>query len=84
MCTMTAMKFWGASIRTEGIVRLTDDRKGHGLISRESGADVFVKCSAVVGEVICRLATGDRVQFEIVEEAEGPQAFNVRRLLPLT
>jgi len=79
---MTAMRFRGASVRTEGTVRLTDALKGYGFISREGGTDVFVKFTAVVGEVICRLATGDRVQFEVVDGPRGPRAFNVRRLQP--
>jgi len=80
---MTAMRFRGASIRTVGVVRLIDTRKGYGFISREGGTDVFVKFTAVVGEVTRRLATGDRVQFEVVEDPRGPRAFNVRRLQPV-
>jgi cold shock protein len=42
------------------------------------GADVFVHFSAIKGVEYSELNQGQRVEFEIVQGPEGPQAANVR------
>ena len=63
----------------EGIVKWFSAPKGYGFIGRENGSDVFVHYSAIVGEGYRMLSEGDRVSFEIVAGAKGPQAANVIR-----
>jgi len=64
----------------EGTVKWFSDSKGYGFIQTDSGKDVFVHHSAIVGEGFKSLSEGERVSF--IEEAgqKGPQATNVRKL----
>jgi CspA family cold shock protein len=54
-----------------------NNAKGYGFIGREDGPDVFVHYSGIVGDRYRTLQEGDRVTFEIVQGAKGPQAANV-------
>lgn len=60
-----------------GEVKWFDEEKGFGFICREDGSDVFVHYSHILQEGYKSLVAGDKVQFEIVVEAKGPQARNV-------
>lgn len=60
-----------------GTVKWFNGDKGYGFIEREDGEDVFVHFSAIVGTGYRTLNEGDRVEFEVVEEAKGPRAENV-------
>jgi cold shock protein len=65
---------------TGTVARFMDD-KGFGFIQRDSGGkDVFVHYSAIEGSGFRSLAKGDRVEFEIVEDAKGPRAERVTRI----
>jgi CspA family cold shock protein len=62
----------------KGVVKWFNDGKGYGFIEREDGPDVFVHHSAIQGEGHKSLAEGQAVEFEIVEDAKGLKAANVR------
>lgn len=61
----------------EGKVKWFSAEKGYGFIEREDGGDVFVHYSAILRDGFKSLKQGDKVEFEIVEGARGPQAANV-------
>jgi CspA family cold shock protein len=65
---------------TEGRVKWFNDSKGYGFIEAESGHDVFVHHSSILGEGFKSLAEGERVSFDEERGAKGPQATNVRKL----
>lgn len=62
----------------KGIVKWFANERGYGFIGLESGDDVFVHYSAIIGEGFRSLQEGQEVEFEIVEGRRGPQAANVR------
>lgn len=69
------------SERVQGVVKWFNSEKGYGFISRESGPDVFVHYSAIVGSGYRNLQEGERVEFEITQGQKGPQASNVQQVL---
>ena len=62
---------------TNGIVKWFNSEKGFGFISVEGGDDVFVHFSAIQTDGFKTLEEGQRVSFNIVKGARGPQAENV-------
>ncbi len=65
-----------------GKIKWFDNKKGFGFIAQDSGEDVFVHHTSVLGEGFKILNEGDAVSFEIVESAKGLKAQNVQRLQP--
>ena len=61
-----------------GTVKWFNDAKGFGFITPESGPDVFVHHSSIVGDGFRSLAEGDSVTFDSAQGPKGPQANNVR------
>lgn len=64
----------------QGKVKWFNAEKGFGFIEREEGEDVFVHFSAIQQDGYKSLEEGQKVEFEIVEGARGPQAANVVKL----
>lgn len=64
----------------KGIVKWFNAEKGFGFISVEGEDDVFVHFSAIQGDGFKTLEEGQKVEFEVVEGARGPQAENVVKL----
>jgi cold shock protein len=62
-----------------GIVKKYNDSKGFGFIEHENGKDVFVHHSAIHGATFKLLSVGDRVTFDVVQDARGPAEINVNR-----
>jgi CspA family cold shock protein len=63
-----------------GKVKWWDNKKGFGFIAQESGQDVFVHHSSIVGKGFKTLNEGDEVAFDIVASEKGPKAENVQRV----
>ncbi len=61
-----------------GKVKWFNDQKGFGFIETEGSDDIFVHFSAIAGEGYRSLNENDEVEFEIVQDAKGPRAENVR------
>lgn len=71
----------GPATRVKGTVKWFDEHKGFGFIVVEDGGpDVFVHYSAITGSGRRNLRDGQRVEFEIVQDAKGPRAANVTPL----
>ena len=62
---------------TNGIVKWFNNEKGFGFISVEGGDDVFAHFSAIQKDGFKTLEEGQKVSFNIVEGARGPQAENI-------
>lgn len=63
-----------------GKVKWFSNNKGYGFITTESGSDVFVHHSAIVGEGYKSLTEGQEVEFEITKGPKGEQAAKVMRI----
>lgn len=63
----------------KGTVKWFNDSKGYGFIQHQSGDDVFVHFSAIVGDGFRTLAEGEEVEFEVHDGERGLQATNVIR-----
>lgn len=61
-----------------GIVKCFDNDKGHGLIARDKGGEIFVHYTAILcGESTCSLEKGNRVKFIVFKGPKGNQAQHV-------
>ena len=65
------------SEKEQGTVKWFNGGKGYGFIERESGEDVFVHFSAIMGDGFRSLDEGDRVEFNVTAGDKGPQAEEV-------
>ncbi|RPJ41084.1 MAG: cold shock domain-containing protein [Deltaproteobacteria bacterium] len=63
-----------------GRVKWFNDSKGYGFIEQEGGKDLFVHYTAIEGEGFKSLAEGQKVEFEIIDGAKGPQAAKVVKM----
>jgi len=64
----------------KGTVKWFNNQKGYGFISDEEGNDVFVHFSGLNMEGFKSLDEGQKVEFDVVQGAKGPQATNVTKL----
>ena len=65
------------SEKEQGIVKWFNGSKGYGFIERDSGEDVFVHFSAIVGDGFRNLDEGQCVEFIVTQGEKGPQAQEV-------
>jgi len=65
------------SEKEQGTVKWFNGSKGYGFIERETGEDVFVHYSAIVGSGFRNLEEGQRVQFVVTQGQKGAQAEEV-------
>jgi CspA family cold shock protein len=61
----------------QGTVKWFNAEKGFGFIAVDGGQDVFVHYSAIQMDGYKSLEEGQRVNFEVVQGAKGPQADQV-------
>ena len=67
--------------RTKGTVKWFNDSKGFGFITREDGGkDCFVHHSAIQSSGFRSLAEGERVEYDVIQDAKGPKAGNVTKI----
>ena len=62
----------------QGTVKWFNGEKGYGFIAVDGGDDVFVHYSAIQGDGYKSLEEGQRVEFEVTQGQNGPQADQVR------
>jgi CspA family cold shock protein len=67
----------GGFLMKTGTVKWFDSTKGFGFITSDEGNDVFVHFSAILSNGFKTLEEGQKVTFEVVDGAKGPQAANV-------
>jgi CspA family cold shock protein len=67
-------------MKLTGRVKWFNDAKGYGFIEQEGGRDIFVHYTAIEGEGFKSLTEGQKVEFEIIEGAKGPQATKVVKM----
>lgn len=64
---------------TTGTVKFFNTTRGFGFISPDDGSkDVFVHISAVESAGMGNLVEGQKVSFDIEQEARGPKAVNLQ------
>ena len=63
-----------------GKIKWFDNKRGWGFIARDTGQDVFVHYSCIVGDGYRTLREGDEVNYELIDSDKGPKAQNVQRL----
>jgi len=63
-----------------GKVKWFDNKKDFGFIAQESGQDVFVHHTSILGQGFKTLNEGDQVSFEVLPSDKGLKAQNVQRL----
>ena len=65
-----------------GKIKWFDNKKGFGFIAQDTGQDVFVHHSAIMGSGFKTFNEGDKVTFEVVPTERGPKAEKVQRAQP--
>jgi CxxC-x17-CxxC domain-containing protein len=63
-----------------GEVKSFNEAKGFGFLREDSGEEVFVHFSSILGDGFRTLREGERVEFDVVMGPKGKQAANVMRL----
>jgi CspA family cold shock protein len=62
-----------------GKVKWFDNKRGFGFIAQDTGKDIFVHHTCILGSGFKSLQEGDTVTFEMVDSERGPKAQNVQR-----
>ncbi len=63
-----------------GTVKWFNAEKGFGFITTEEGNDVFAHFSQIAKDGYKSLNEGDKVSFDVVDGAKGPQAENIQEI----
>lgn len=64
----------------QGTVKWFNAEKGYGFITEENGSDIFVHYSGIDGAGFKTLEEGQKVSYDVVDGAKGPQADKVIKL----
>ena len=64
-----------------GKVKWFDNKRGFGFILQDTGQDVFVHHSCILGNGYKTLQEGETVSYELVDSDKGPKADKVHRAL---
>ncbi|MEK7780583.1 MAG: cold shock domain-containing protein, partial [Verrucomicrobiota bacterium] len=62
-----------------GKVKWFDNKKGFGFIAQDTGQDVFVHHTSILGGGFKTLNEGEMVTFEVITSDKGLKAQNVER-----
>ncbi|HEU0009590.1 MAG TPA: cold-shock protein [Verrucomicrobiae bacterium] len=62
-----------------GKVKWFDNKRGFGFILQDTGQDVFVHHSSIMGNGYKTLQEGELVNYELVSSDKGPKAERVQR-----
>lgn len=62
-----------------GKVKWFDNKKGFGFIAQDTGQDVFVHHTSIMGGGFKTLNEGEMVTFEVISSDKGLKAQNVER-----
>lgn len=73
---------WKDKRMASGKVKWFDNKRGFGFICQESGRDVFVHHTSILGNGYKTLEEGETVNFDLVQSDKGPKAQNVQRAQP--
>jgi len=66
---------------TTGTVKFFNTTRGFGFIAPDDGSkDIFVHISAVERAGMDHLAEGQKIQFDVEQEARGPKAVNLQQV----
>jgi CspA family cold shock protein len=65
-----------------GKVKWFDNKKGFGFIAQDSGQDIFVHHTSILGKGYKTLNEGETVTFETIPGERGLKAQNVQRVNP--
>lgn len=63
-----------------GTVKWFNDAKGFGFIKQDTGPDVFVHYTQIMGDGFRTLEAGQKVSFDIKEGPKGLQAEKVQKV----
>lgn len=66
-----------------GKVKWFDNKRGYGFIAQDTGQDVFVHYTNIVGSGFKTLNEGEEVSFDVVASEKGLKALNVERVRAL-
>lgn len=66
-------------LMASGKIKWWDDKKGHGFIIHDTGQDVFVHHSSILGKGFKTFMPGDEVSYEVIATEKGLRAENVKR-----
>lgn len=64
-----------------GKVKWFDNKKGFGFIATDTGKDVFVHHTNIIGIGYKTLMEGEAVSYDLVDSGKGPKAEKVQRTL---
>lgn len=63
-----------------GKVKWFNSEKGYGFITTDEGQDIFAHYSQIQKDGFKSLEEGERVSFEVVDGAKGPQASDIQSI----
>jgi len=70
---------WKDQAMASGKVKWFDNKRGFGFIAQDTGQDVFVHHTSIVGSGYKTLQEGETVNFDLVQSDKGPKAEKVQR-----